>query len=125
MKLFFAPLPLPDVLLYAAYTVTSVCGLILIKLYLPSAIQAFQDSGIFRREIIATGAGAALYITSFLVWLVILSRIQLSIAYPIAIGLTLVFSTIAAAILLGEQLNLYRLVGIAVVFVGILLITRS
>jgi multidrug transporter EmrE-like cation transporter len=125
MKLFMAPVAGFDILLYVAYTVTSVCGLVLVKWYLPGAIQAFQDGGLLRREIAVTGLGAALYITSFLVWLVILSRIQLSIAYPIAIGLTLVFSTIAAAILLSEQLNLTRLVGIAVVFVGIVLITRS
>ena len=78
MKLFMAPVAGFDILLYTAYTVTSVCGLVLVKWYLPGAIQAFQDGGLLRREIAVTGLGAALYITSFLVWLVILSRIQLS-----------------------------------------------
>jgi hypothetical protein len=43
-----------------------------------------------------------LYIASFLIWLVILGRNDLSVAYPIAIGLTLAFSTLAASIVIGE-----------------------
>ena len=87
-----------DVVLFAAYTASSVIGLLLL--------------------------GASLYVASFAVWLVILARHELSSAYPAAIGLTLAFSTLGAVLLLNEALNVARLVGIALIFLGIFLVTR-
>jgi multidrug transporter EmrE-like cation transporter len=67
---------------------------------------------------------AALYIGSFAVWLVILGRNELSVAYPIAIGLTLAFSTCTTGVMLGEVLTAWRIGGIALVFLGILTICK-
>lgn len=114
-----------NILLYVAYTLMSVAGLILVKYYMPALKQAVQEASFMRKEVFFVGVGAALYIVSFLVWMTILGRIELSVAYPIAIGLTLIFSTIAAAVLIGEQVSLVRSAGIAVVFGGILMITCS
>jgi multidrug transporter EmrE-like cation transporter len=56
---------------------------------------------------------------------VILGRNDLSVAYPIAIGLTLVFSTLAARIVIGEVVSPTRCLGVLVIFFGIWLVTRT
>jgi multidrug transporter EmrE-like cation transporter len=70
------------------------------------------------------GAGALLYIGAFAVWLVILSRMELSIAYPVAVGLTLVFVTVGSTLVLNEAIGVVRLLGIALIFVGITLVVQ-
>ncbi|MCP1831719.1 multidrug transporter EmrE-like cation transporter [Bradyrhizobium sp. USDA 4532] len=114
-----------DFALFAAYTIASVTGLILLKLNLVVAKELVIRMNWLAAPVAFALAGAVLYIGSFAVWLVILGRHELSFAYPIAIGLTLVFSTMTASTLLGELLTLGRIIGIAMVFLGILAITRS
>jgi multidrug transporter EmrE-like cation transporter len=50
---------------------------------------------------------------------------ELSIAYPIAIGLTLVFSTLASWLVLSETISVLRLLGMLLIFIGIVVIARS
>jgi drug/metabolite transporter (DMT)-like permease len=111
-----------EIALFAAYTASSVIGLLLLKHALPHI--GWQTGFSFTAPVLLLGLGACLYIASFAVWLVILARHELSAAYPAAIGLTLAFSTIGAALLLSEPLSPLRLVGIALIFIGILLVTR-
>ena len=63
-------------------------------------------------------AGFVLYVISFVIWIKILARMPLSVAYPIAIGLTLAFSTAGAAVLLGERIGIVRIAGILLIFAG-------
>jgi multidrug transporter EmrE-like cation transporter len=111
--------------LFAAYTIASVTGLILLKSNMVAAKGLVVRMDWLAAPVAFALAGAVLYIGSFAVWLVILGRNELSVAYPIAIGLTLVFSTVTASVLLGESLTLGRIVGITMVFLGIVAITRS
>ena len=113
-----------DIALFSAYTVSSVLGLLLLKHALPLVRVDWQNGISIGAPILLLAFGACLYIASFAVWLVILARHELSVAYPTAIGLTLAFSTIGAALYLGEPLNALRWLGIALIFVGILAVTR-
>jgi drug/metabolite transporter (DMT)-like permease len=115
----------PDTVLYLAYTAASVAGLILMKSWLAPAASLWKSESFLTWPTLLVAAGACLYIASFLLWLVILTRNDLSFAYPVAIGLTLIFLTVAASIVLGETLSLTRLVGILVIFTGIWLVTRA
>jgi len=115
---------LTDIALFAAYTVTSVIGLLLIKHALPLVHIDWQRGVSIDASMLLLALGACLYISSFAVWLIILARHELSSAYPTAIGLTLAFSTLGAAVLLNESLNATRLLGIGLIFLGILLVTR-
>lgn len=114
-----------DVALFATYTVASVAGLILLKSNMAVAKASVLRMDWLSAPVLLSFVGAVLYIGSFGVWLVILDRNELSVAYPVAIGLTLVFSALAASLLLGELLTAGRLVGIGMVFLGIVAITRS
>jgi multidrug transporter EmrE-like cation transporter len=105
-------------LLFVVYVTASSGGLLLLK----DALGRIRNAGepLFEPSLgkVALAGGFILYVFSFAIWLRILSRTQLSIAYPIAIGLTLTFTTLGAVLMLGERLSAMKLVGILFVFVG-------
>src|SRR5829696_1708689 len=103
-------------ILLLAYTVGSVTGLLLLKTHLPTAKQALNGTIIWA-PIYFVALGSALYIGAFALWLGILTRMELSIAYPVAIGLTLVFSVLASWLILSESVSFMRLLGISMILI--------
>jgi drug/metabolite transporter (DMT)-like permease len=68
--------------------------------------------------------GLAIYVSGTVFWLVALSRVELSYAYPFA-SLSYVVMLAASWLLFHENISLVRLLGTLVVGVGVLLISRS
>ena len=68
--------------------------------------------------------GLACYAISVVVWIVALSRVPVSIAYPM-LSIGYVVNAIAAWQLLGESLSLLRLAGIGVIIAGVFMVARS
>ncbi len=68
--------------------------------------------------------GLTLYAVSVVVWILALSRVDVSIAYPM-LSLGYVVNAFAAYWLFGEVLTPMRLVGIAVIIVGVYILTRG
>ena len=68
--------------------------------------------------------GLACYVLSVVVWIVGLSRVDVSIAYPM-LSLGYVVNAFAAWYLFGEVLSAQRLIGIGVILVGVFLVARS
>lgn len=58
-----------------------------------------------------------------LFWLTVLSKIELSVAYPL-ISLSYVFGYIAAIFILGESVSFVKFVGVGAIMLGVFLITR-
>lgn len=111
--------------LFAAYTVLSVAGMLVIKRFAPTLQAALQArEGLFP-PLLWVGGGACLYVAGFSLWMIILARTTLTIAYPVAVGLTMVFSMIGAVWLLGETLTTQTILGSLLVFAGIALLARS
>jgi len=69
-------------------------------------------------------AGLACYVVSVIVWIIGLSRVPVSIAYPL-LSLGYVINAIAAHYLLGEAVTLSRWLGIGFIIVGVWLVARS
>ena len=69
-------------------------------------------------------AGLACYVISVVVWVVALSRVPVSIAYPM-LSIGYVVNALAAWALLGEALTPMRMAGIAVIVVGVFMVARS
>ncbi len=69
-------------------------------------------------------AGLTLYVVSFVVWLLVLSRVQVSFAYPM-LSLGYIVNAVAAYYLFQENLSWPRVAGIFVIILGTYLITRS
>ena len=68
--------------------------------------------------------GLACYVVSVVVWVVALSRVPVSIAYPM-LSIGYVVNAIAAWYLLGEVLTPMRLTGIGIIIAGVFLVARS
>jgi len=69
-------------------------------------------------------AGIAFYAVSVLVWILGLSRVPVSIAYPL-LSLGYVVNAIAAYYLFGEAVNAQRWLGIGFIIAGVYLVARS
>ncbi|MGB7085361.1 MAG: SMR family transporter [Phormidesmis sp.] len=63
--------------------------------------------------------GVAAYGLSTLVYISILSKLNLSVAYPVVIGLTVVATTVAGTVLLREKISFVNWSGIGLVIAGI------
>lgn len=68
--------------------------------------------------------GICIYVVSIIIWLMILSRTEVSIAYPL-ISLGYVLNALAAYYLLHEHVTSLRLLGIVVILFGVFLVARS
>ncbi len=68
--------------------------------------------------------GLACYVVSVVVWVVGLSKVPVSIAYPM-LSLGYVINAVAAYYLLGESVTPMRLAGIGVIIVGVFMVARS
>ncbi|HEX7418092.1 MAG TPA: SMR family transporter, partial [Steroidobacteraceae bacterium] len=68
--------------------------------------------------------GLVCYAVSVLVWIVTLSRVDVSLAYPF-LSLGYVVNALAAYYLFGENLNAQRLIAIAVICVGVYVLAKS
>lgn len=68
--------------------------------------------------------GLSIYVMSFLVWLLVLSRVDVSLAYPM-VSLGYVFNAITAHYLFDENLSMVRISGIVIILLGVYLVARS
>ena len=68
--------------------------------------------------------GTGCYALSLVLWVMALSRTEVSVMYPmVSIGFAL--NALLAWWLLGEALSLQRIAGIAVIMLGVVLVARS
>ncbi len=68
--------------------------------------------------------GISAYVISVLVWMLVLSRVDVSIAYPM-ISIGYVVNAIAAFYLFAEPLSALRVGGIFIILMGVFMVARS
>ena len=68
--------------------------------------------------------GLTCYVISVVVWIMALSRVEVSIAYPM-LSIGYVLNALAAWYWFGEALTTMRMTGIVVIIVGVYLVARS
>ncbi|HVI89799.1 MAG TPA: hypothetical protein VM659_15940 [Dongiaceae bacterium] len=76
---------------------------------------------LFRPGIIG---GLACYALSVVIWVTVLSRAEVSFAYPF-LGIGFVLVTFASAFLLGEAISAQRIAGTALIALGVAVLARS
>jgi len=69
-------------------------------------------------------AGLACYVVSVMVWIVALSRVPVSVAYPM-LSVGYIVNALAAWMLFGESLAAQKIVGIGFIVIGVFLVARS
>lgn len=86
------------------------------SLLLPGLVRTFSNPFVI-------GGFASIFLGSIF-WLVVISRIPLSIAYPM-LSVSYVLVIIAAWLLLKESISVTRLVGAFVIISGVMIVYRS
>jgi drug/metabolite transporter (DMT)-like permease len=69
-------------------------------------------------------AGAGLYVINFFLWITVLSKVDLSVAFPTG-STSYIIVALLSMVFLGEQISLYRWSGIFLIIIGIWFISRS
>jgi len=104
------------------------------QLLLKAGTNAVGQFDLSMRNILPVGArlalephiagGLACYVVSVAVWIVGLSRVPVSVAYPM-LSVGYIVNAVAAWYLFGESLTAQKLVGIAFIVAGVFLVARS
>ena len=68
--------------------------------------------------------GIACYVVSVVVWIMALSRVEVSVAYPM-LSIGYVLNALAAWYWLGEAVTPLRLAGVGIIIVGVYIVARS
>jgi len=68
--------------------------------------------------------GLTCYVVSVIVWILALSRVDVSVAYPM-LSLGYIVNAFAASALFGEELTLTKLVGIGIICLGVFVLARN
>jgi drug/metabolite transporter (DMT)-like permease len=84
--------------------------------WLPTAVKLAMQPPII--------GGLSCYVVSVVVWIIGLSRVDVTIAYPL-LSLGYIVNAFGAWYFLGEALSPQRIVAIGVIIVGVALLTRS
>ena len=112
------------IFLVVAFTLNATAN-ILLKV---AASRGFSFGDVLRGHFTQAHAIAALAAVLFAgnlaAYIVALERIPLSVSYPIMIGMTFVAITIAS-ILMGEHLTPLGIIGLVVIFCGVLLVVNG
>lgn len=118
------------ILLILLYLLLSTAGLILVKTGLNQFDFKTHQIEEYRRfigyayhhpEIIF---GLLIYISSFLCWLILLSKKQLTTIFPLLIGLSYASVIVASMLFLKEEIDLFKIIGIILIGAGILFVTK-
>ena len=94
----------------------------------PLSMTSLSDLASLLRRILTTPTLLAGYATSAiaaLLWLVALSRMELSYATPVLNGFFYVLLLWSSYYVLGEEINAWRWAGTALIFLGIVALSRS
>jgi len=68
--------------------------------------------------------GVVCYVVSLVIWLMALSRVEVSMAYPM-LSIGYVVNAVAAYYLFGESVTAVRLLGIGFIIIGVFLVAKS
>jgi multidrug transporter EmrE-like cation transporter len=82
-----------------------------------------QLLGLCRQPLFLTGF--ALYALATLIWFAVISSEDLSTAYPILASLTFALVTTGAILLFHEKITVQKLIGIAIILLGVIIVARA
>ncbi len=83
-------------------------------------------AGILWRALISPPviAGGTLYVLGFGAWLLVLTRIEVSVALPM-LSINYILITLVAWLFLGESINAYKIAGCLLIVTGVLVLSRG
>lgn len=67
-------------------------------------------------------AGVGIQVLGMIAWWMVLSRLPLSVGFPLTVGMIYAFVAVGAVVMLGESVGLKMLIGIGLIAAGSLLV---
>lgn len=107
------------------YAFLSAAGLILLRSFLPKAIDGFRNQNMSGKVLLAASLGLAAYAISLLIWLWMISSVELTIIYPIAVGAVTLLVAVGSVLFLNENLKMAHGIGAALVLAGVTVLYRA
>ncbi len=107
---------------FMVYVCLSASGLTLMKMGLGSNSSVTLDkTGLSVQFNWLLAGGMCLYILSFLTSLIVMKGMDLSLYYPLSAGLIYIAVCVLSVVVLKEKIPFHQLVGMAVIFAGIII----
>lgn len=101
-----------------------IFSLIVLNDIVDTIAQLFMKKGLDGASSLLLWAGIFIYALNFFIWIVILYKIDLSIAMPVG-STSYIFVPIVAIIFLGEEVSPIRWLGIVCIILGIHFVSKS
>lgn len=113
-----------ELLLILVYALCSASGLLLLKIGVSQGTEIRIKQGILSMDLnLVFFIGMLFYIVSFLLSLVVMSKMQLNFFYPLAIGMTYLAITGLSTVVLRETMAVKEWIGSVIILIGVFLIT--
>ena len=111
-----------SILLILIYVICSSLGLVLLKMGLNNGASVILSSACLEIKIhMFMITGATLYVLSFLLDMVVMSRFNLSYVYPISAGLIYIAILAFSILILKEKISMIQITGTMIILVGIMI----
>lgn len=117
-------------LIFISVTISAVAQVTLKHGMSSPAVQQGLASGAWPQMVIAVAScifvwlGLFLYALGAVLWLGVLAKVNVSVAYPF-VGLGFILTALFGVFLLGESFSIIRFVGTCLVVLGIVLVTQQ
>lgn len=112
-------------LLFTVYVILSSSGIILFKLGSAELSIKMVSNQLNMNFPMMSILGLMCYLISFILWMIIISKSDVSFIVPLGLGLTNVLILVGSMVVLKEEINLYGIIGIVLILGGTILINKG
>ena len=112
-------------LLFIVYVILSSSGIILFKLGSAELSIKMVSNQLNMNVPMMSILGLMCYLISFILWMIIISKSDVSFIVPLGLGLTNVLILVGSMVVLKEEINLYGIIGIVLILGGTILINKG
>lgn len=111
--------------LFIIYAILSSSGIILFKLGSADLSIKFANNQLNMNFPSLSIIGLLCYLVSFILWMIIISKSDVSFIVPLGLGITNVLILVGSMVVLKEEINIYGIIGIVLILGGTLLINKG
>ena len=112
-----------NILIFIGNSFFSGIGLILLKMAISSSKFVFNIKSMIDLISVKFIVGFCFYVFGFILWMIILSKFKLNFAFPIAMSLIFIVSSLGSLIILKENFGINHIIGTLFCLIGIIIIT--
>lgn len=112
-------------ILFLIYVVLSSSGIILFKLGSSDLSIKIINNQLNMNFPGLSILGLLCYLGSFVLWMIIISKSDVSYIVPLGLGITNVLILVGSSVVLKEEISLYGILGIVLILAGTLLINKG